>query len=134
MNEDLLTRFLLPHAGVRGVHVRLHRSWLELLSHADYPPGARRLLGEACAGAALLTAHDPAVRDAGRALTLAESAAMAREHGHILDTLATAYWANGLIEEALATEARAVRLDPRNRAYYLRQMETFRTRQWGEEP
>ena len=57
MNEDLLTRFLLPHAGVRGVHVRLHRSWLELLSHADYPPGARRLLGEACAGAALLTAH-----------------------------------------------------------------------------
>ena len=82
----------------------------------------------------LLTAHDPAVRDAGRALTLAESAAMAREHGHILDTLATAYWANGLIEEALATEARAVRLDPRNRAYYLRQMETFRSRQWGEEP
>ena len=57
MNQDLLTRFLLPHAGVRGVHVRLHRSWLELLSHADYPPGARRLLGEACAGAALLTAH-----------------------------------------------------------------------------
>ena len=57
MNEDLLTRFLLPHAGVRGVHVRLHHSWLELLSHADYPPGARRLLGEACAGAALLTAH-----------------------------------------------------------------------------
>ena len=42
MNQDLLTRFLLPHAGVRGVHVRLHRSWLELLSHADYPPGARR--------------------------------------------------------------------------------------------
>ena len=82
----------------------------------------------------LLTAHDPAVRDAGRALTLAESAAMAREHGHILDTLATAYWANGLIEEALATEARAVRLDPRNRAYYLRQMENFRSRQWGEEP
>ena len=57
MNQDLLTRFLLPHAGVRGVHVRLHHSWLELLSHADYPPGARRLLGEACAGAALLTAH-----------------------------------------------------------------------------
>ena len=82
----------------------------------------------------LLTAHDPAVRDAGRALTLAESAAMAKEHGHILDTLATAYWANGLIEEALATEARAVRLDPRNRAYYLRQMETFRSRQWGEDP
>ena len=80
----------------------------------------------------LLTAHDPKVRDAGRALTLAEGAALAREHGHILDTLATAYWANGLVEEALATQARAVRLDPRNRAYYLKQMETFRTRTWGE--
>lgn len=56
-DQDLLTRFLLPHAGVRGVHVRLHRSWLTLLSHASYPPAARRLLGEACAAAAMLTAH-----------------------------------------------------------------------------
>ena len=80
----------------------------------------------------LLTAHDPAVRDAGRALTLAASAALATEHGPVRAPRATASWANGLIEEALATEARAVRLDPRNRAYYLRQMETFRTRTWGE--
>ncbi|WP_028916356.1 Hsp33 family molecular chaperone HslO [Pseudoxanthomonas sp. J35] len=61
MNEtprtDLLTRFLLPHAGVRGVHVCLQDSWTELLSHASYPPLARRLLGEACAAAAMLTAH-----------------------------------------------------------------------------
>lgn len=56
-SADLLTRFLLPRAGVRGVHVRLHHSWRELLSHAQYPPGARRLLGEACAATALLTAH-----------------------------------------------------------------------------
>jgi molecular chaperone Hsp33 len=55
--DDLLTRFLLPHAGVRGVHVRLHHSWLALLSHATYPPAATRLLGEACAAAAMLTAH-----------------------------------------------------------------------------
>ena len=54
---DLITRFLLPHAGVRGVHVRLQASWTTLLSHASYPPVARRLLGEACAAAALLTAH-----------------------------------------------------------------------------
>lgn len=54
---DSLIRFLLPRAGVRGVHVRLHHSWLELLSHADYPPTARRLLGQACAATALLTAH-----------------------------------------------------------------------------
>ena len=58
MNEsDSLLRFLLPRAGVRGVHVRLHHSWLDLLSHAHYPPAARRLLGEACSAAALLTAH-----------------------------------------------------------------------------
>ena len=56
-DHDLLTRFLLPHAGVRGVHVRLHGSWQELLSHASYPPAATRLLGEACAAAAMLTAH-----------------------------------------------------------------------------
>ena len=55
--DDLLTRFLLPGAGVRGVHVRLSGSWTTLLSHATYPPVARRLLGEACAAAALLTAH-----------------------------------------------------------------------------
>ena len=55
--DDLLTRFLLPGAGVRGVHVRLAGSWTTLLSHATYPPVARRLLGEACAAAALLTAH-----------------------------------------------------------------------------
>ena len=54
---DLITRFLLPQAGVRGVHVRLDDSWAALLSHARYPPVAQRLLGEACAAAALLTAH-----------------------------------------------------------------------------
>lgn len=55
--DDLLTRFLLPAAGVRGVHVRLHASWQALLSHAAYPPVARELLGEACAAAALFTGH-----------------------------------------------------------------------------
>ena len=56
-SADPLIRFLLPRAGVRGVHVRLHHSWRELLSHAHYPPVARSLLGQACAAAALLTAH-----------------------------------------------------------------------------
>lgn len=57
VEHDHLTRFLLPHAGIRGVHVRLERSWRELLEHADYPPGARRLLGQACAATAMLTSH-----------------------------------------------------------------------------
>lgn len=56
-NDDLLTRFLLPAAGVRGVHVRLRESWQTLLSHADYPAGARELLGEASVAAALFTGH-----------------------------------------------------------------------------
>ncbi|MBO9716104.1 MAG: Hsp33 family molecular chaperone HslO [Pseudoxanthomonas sp.] len=55
--NDLIIRFLLPRAGVRGVHVQLRDSWTTLLSHAEYPPRALRLLGEACAAAALLTAH-----------------------------------------------------------------------------
>ena len=56
-DTDLIIRFLLPRAGVRGVHVQLRDSWTTLLSHASYPPRALRLLGEACAAAALLTAH-----------------------------------------------------------------------------
>ena len=44
-DDDTCGRFLLPEAGVRGVYVRLHASWQELLSHADYPSGATALLG-----------------------------------------------------------------------------------------
>lgn len=54
---DLQTRFLLPCAGVRGVHVRLEPGWREILSHGDYPAGARELLGEATVAAALFTGH-----------------------------------------------------------------------------
>ncbi len=55
--SDLLVRFLLPAAGVRGVHVRLGQSWREILSHGDYPAAATRLLGEACVASALFTGH-----------------------------------------------------------------------------
>lgn len=54
---DLQTRFLLPRAGVRGVHVQLGQSWREILSHGDYPAAARELLGQATAAAALFTGH-----------------------------------------------------------------------------
>ncbi len=56
-SANLQTRFLLPHAGVRGIHVRLEEAWREILSHAAYPSGVRQLLGEACAAAALFTGH-----------------------------------------------------------------------------
>ncbi len=55
--SDLLVRFLLPEAGVRGVHVRLSDSWREILSHGDYRPATSRLLGEACVASALFTGH-----------------------------------------------------------------------------
>ncbi|WP_246429178.1 Hsp33 family molecular chaperone HslO [Pseudoxanthomonas broegbernensis] len=55
--DDRRGRFLLPRAGVRGVYVRLRGSWGELLSQAQYPSGARALLGEALAAATLFTGH-----------------------------------------------------------------------------
>jgi len=54
---DQLGRFLLPDAGVRGVHVRLDDAWREIRSRAEYPPAAAELLGEAAAAAALFTGH-----------------------------------------------------------------------------
>ncbi len=82
----------------------------------------------------LLTARDKSVRDPVRALTLARTAAMLRKEGFIFDTLATAYWANGLVEEALALEVKAARLDPENKKYYRSRWEKFRTRSWETEP
>ncbi|KRG66148.1 heat shock protein Hsp33 [Stenotrophomonas terrae] len=55
--SDLLVRFLLPAAGVRGVHVRLGQAWRDILSHGDYPATATRLLGEASVASALFTGH-----------------------------------------------------------------------------
>ena len=56
-NNDQQIRFLLPSAGVRGVAVELERAWQEIKAHADYPPQALSLLGQACAAAALFTGH-----------------------------------------------------------------------------
>lgn len=56
-HNDQLVRFLLPEAGVRGVHVQLSSSWREILSHSDYPPSATQLLGEASVASALFTGH-----------------------------------------------------------------------------
>ncbi len=82
----------------------------------------------------LLTAQDKSIRNPERALTLARTAALFQEQGFILDTLALAYWTNGLIDEALATEFKAIRLDPKNHAYYETQMQRFRQQRGnGEE-
>ncbi len=81
----------------------------------------------------LLTAKDPSLRDPERALILARSAAMLREEGFILDTLAVACWANGLLEEAILTEVKAMRIDPGNRAYYQEQIDRFQRESWQKE-
>lgn len=56
-DSDLLTRFLLDRAGVRGVRVHLGDSWTQIREHGDYPLAVTELLGEAAAAAALFTGH-----------------------------------------------------------------------------
>ncbi|WP_266169966.1 Hsp33 family molecular chaperone HslO [Dyella subtropica] len=55
--EDVLHRFLLERAGVRGVLVRLGAAWREVAGRASYPPALRSLLGEALTASALLTGN-----------------------------------------------------------------------------
>jgi molecular chaperone Hsp33 len=56
-HDDVLHRFLLPGAGVRGTLVRLGASWREVAGRADYPAVLRATLGEALAASALLTGN-----------------------------------------------------------------------------
>ncbi len=56
-DSDRLSRFLLEHAGVRGVRVHLRDSWAHIRTRGDYPPAVEELLGEATAAAALFTGH-----------------------------------------------------------------------------
>ncbi|RCS31483.1 Hsp33 family molecular chaperone HslO [Rhodanobacter denitrificans] len=55
--EDVLHRFLLERAGVRGTLVRLGPAWREVAGRADYPPALHTLLGHALVASALLTGN-----------------------------------------------------------------------------
>lgn len=55
--SDVLTRFLLQRAGVRGVRVHLHDAWREIRERSDYADTTAELLGEAVVAAALFTGH-----------------------------------------------------------------------------
>ncbi|MGN6327354.1 MAG: Hsp33 family molecular chaperone HslO [Rhodanobacter sp.] len=55
--DDVLHRFLLERAGVRGVLVRLGPAWREVAARADYPAPLRELLGQTLAASALLTGN-----------------------------------------------------------------------------
>ena len=79
----------------------------------------------------LVTANDPEVLDAERALALAKQAAALRPTAaFILDTLAAAYWANNMIDEALDAERAAINRDPDNRPFYRRQMDFYLNNTW----
>ena len=75
----------------------------------------------------LLTAQEPRLRNPERALRLAQKAAAAERTPQVLDTLATAYWANGKREEALALEEEALAKTRTHKDFYRRQLEKFRT-------
>jgi Zn-dependent protease with chaperone function len=73
----------------------------------------------------LLTSEDLELRDPQRALTLARSAVRLKPVGAFYDTLGLAFWANGLVAEAVAAEEEAVLADPAAREYYQQQIERF---------
>jgi len=81
----------------------------------------------------LLTAEDENLRDPLRALILAQRAVLKNPQPHVLDTLATAYWANGFIEDAIETEAEALNGAASQREFYRNQIERFRSQRYGQE-
>jgi Zn-dependent protease with chaperone function len=72
------------------------------------------------------TATDQRLRRPERALTLAKAAVAIIQESHILDTLAEAYFVNGLYAEALDAALEAQRLAQDNHTYYQEQVERFR--------
>ncbi len=57
IDDDVMHRFLLERAGVRGVLVHLGPAWRDIAGRADYPPSLHTLLGEAMVASALLTGN-----------------------------------------------------------------------------
>ncbi len=78
----------------------------------------------------LLTSSDGSLRNPRRALILARSAAELSPVPHVLDTLATAFWANGYIEEAVETERQALEKDSNQAPFYRLQLERFQNEQY----
>lgn len=55
--DDILYRFLLEHAQLRGVLVHLNSSWRQVRDRADYPPAIADLLARALTASALFTGN-----------------------------------------------------------------------------
>lgn len=54
--QDVLYRFLIENADLRGVVVRLDESWETALSTSDYPQTVKKFLGESMVACAILSA------------------------------------------------------------------------------
>ncbi|MBU0483010.1 MAG: M48 family metalloprotease [Proteobacteria bacterium] len=80
----------------------------------------------------LLTAEEDDYLDPVRALQLAKAAVAVQARGYMLDTLAEAYWANGMIDEAIQAEEEAIGQDRAQRDYYLQQIDKFKTLIWED--
>jgi len=80
----------------------------------------------------LLTTKDPERRNPKEALDLARSAAALAPESFVLDTLATAYWANGFVDLAVRTELAALKKDPKKAAYYKLRLELFQRQSYKD--
>lgn len=74
----------------------------------------------------LATCEDQNLRDPQRALALAQRAAAIDSSPHVLDTLAEAFFVNGLTQKAIEAEMRALEGATENRAYYEGQLLKFK--------
>ncbi len=73
----------------------------------------------------LVTAPDEGLQDRERGLMLAKEVVAMERSATFLDTLAEAYFVNGLIEEAIMTGKEALSLAKERTGYYRRQLEKF---------
>ena len=73
----------------------------------------------------LVTVPDPALREYGRGLLLAKRAVALDRSPVFLDTLAEAYYANGMVSEAVETIQQALSLATENTSYYEEQLKKF---------
>jgi len=79
----------------------------------------------------LITSSDPIVSDPKRSLSLAlKASSLQPKTGFVLDTLASAYWANNMLDEAVETEEKAIDSDPMNHLFYKRQIDFFLHNRW----
>ena len=73
----------------------------------------------------LATCDDRSIIDPARALELSKKAAALEPAPYVLDTLAESYFINGMVDEAIAAEQRAIEGNPEEKSHYEAQLEKF---------